>query len=53
MKALFEELACQICGGSMTRVSATKAVCFSNETHIRDLTPVSKPDTQNRSQTSD
>lgn len=38
MEPLFPERSCEICGGTMTNVSDTEAVCTSNETHKRKLT---------------
>jgi hypothetical protein len=38
MEPLFSELSCEICGGTMTKVSDTEAVCTSNDTHRRPLT---------------
>ena len=32
-----EPLRCQICGGTMTKVSDTEAVCTNNETHKRKV----------------
>jgi hypothetical protein len=37
MKPLFENLTCEICGGTVTKVSAIEAVCTQNETHRRKL----------------
>ena len=37
MKPLFGNLTCEICGGTMTKVSETEAVCTQNETHRRKL----------------
>jgi len=34
---LFPELACTVCGGTMTKVSDEVAVCIRNETHRRTL----------------
>lgn len=32
---MFESLTCTLCGGTMTRVSETEAVCSLNESHRR------------------
>jgi hypothetical protein len=37
MESLFPELSCDICGGTMTKVSDNEAVCTRNETHRRKL----------------
>lgn len=34
---MFESLTCTICGGTMTKVSETEAVCTSNESHKRTI----------------
>jgi hypothetical protein len=37
MKPLFGNLTCEICGGTMTKVAETEAVCTQNEAHRRKL----------------
>lgn len=37
MKPLFGNLTCEICSGTMTKVSEIEAVCTQNETHRRKL----------------
>ncbi len=37
MEPLFPSLTCQVCGGSMTKVSENEAVCMNDETHKRKI----------------
>ncbi len=38
MEPLFPELSCEICGGTMTKVSDKEAVCTRDDRHRRKLT---------------
>jgi hypothetical protein len=37
MEHLFDSVTCSICGGTMTKISDTEAVCTSDERHRRKI----------------